>query len=202
MFTELLFTIIVIGLVGALLYIIHLQKELITQPNRNEIRNVSQLLPADHKETEIQGASGLDLAIGNPSFNNPPISQILSSSVDEEMFFPIPTNLDTANEKLHESTKQNKWKLHSVSKKLSTISSKMFSVVNPKIEKEIECQDQSLINRSLKENIRKNSTINKSLNSVKIYQLKLHKIASNQTSQIKKFEFGKSKTGSYVKMKK
>lgn len=60
-------------------------------------------------------------------------------------------------------------------------------------QKEIVNHNSNLLTQVLKENLLKNSKIYKRLNSVQIYKLILHQISSNKTTQITKFEFGKSR---------
>ena len=193
MLIELLLTTVVVGFVGALLYIIQLQKELLVQPICSEEKEVPQTQSAAPIEVKTQSASGLNFPT---SYLSP---QIQSSRSEEEEKCPIPTKASITDGKLHETLQhtQNKWK-----KKFSTISSKVTSIINLKTETEIEYQDPSMLTRALKENLKKNSNIYKSLDAVTIYKLNLNKISSNKTSQIKKFEFGISASGSYVKNEK
>ena len=198
MLIELLLTIIVIGFVGALLYIIQLQKELIVHSNHGEKTNVPQIPNVDPIKAEPHVTSDLNAATATET------AQIQQSSVHEEKIHQIIGKSSTTDAKLLEDTKETerKWGIGSISKKFSSLTSTISTKMNTRAGKELKFQDQSSLNTALKKNIIQNSQIHQEQKSVKIFKLSLNKVSSNKASQIKKFEFGKSTTGSYVKNEK
>ena len=199
MLTDELVIFITFILVGALFYIIHLQTQILSQknsPGRSQHRHY--LEPTDSNN---QSSSTPVPAPNTQSISNQNDTQGGTIETDEEIL-PSADSTNVETTKIHDTKKQASentgWKSLSQSS-WQFFKGKVFSTTKSDT---IKYENSALLNRTLKANLIKHSKLVASSPAVKIYKLKLHKISSNQTSQIKKFEFGKSQTGSYVKNEK
>ena len=199
--TDELIIFITLILVGALFYIIHLQTQILSQTNNSGRSQHTHY--AEPTYTNNQSSFSPVPAPNTQSISNENDTQGGTIETDEKIL-PSADSINKETTKIHDTKKQTSeitsWK------SLSQSSWQYLKGKVPFTTKSntcIEYENSALLNRTLKANLIKHSKlVVASLPAVKIYKLNLNQISSNQTSLIKKFEFGKSKTGSYFKSEK
>ena len=155
MLLELLLTTITVGIVGALFYIIQLQKQLITNSNHSQKRNVPEVPSVDPIVVEPHVLSDQNITTRTD------IAQIQQNSPQEENINPILRTgklNNTTDGKLLEDTKETtKWGRDSLLKGFSILTSPFSFSMKTKAGKELKFQDKSSLNRALKKPEFKNS---------------------------------------------
>ncbi|KAI6660803.1 hypothetical protein LOD99_10200 [Oopsacas minuta] len=200
MLLELFSLLITICFIFLLSYIIKIQRDLISQSNRNE-RTTGAQNTQQQQQQQQDPLTPVNRTLPQPNIATTTYSSQVENdqqveSVNEEEIKPVKSSAIDRNSKA--DTKKTGWTLPG----FSSITSKLSSIVYTKTKEEIEHENIENINNRLKAEIIKQSQMCAQLPTVKIYKLKLNQTSYSATTQIKKFEFGKSKTGSYVKNEK
>ena len=195
MLIEYLSLIITVGLVFAIFYILRSQREILAQFNRN-------VRPPDNSNN-YQTTSSVSITDHASSPQN------LSNDKVQTL------NEPTGNSSIAECNDQQVKKIAQTGKQISCKEAKpryrLFSYL-PKIslfktqktKTTIQNENREKVKMTLRNNLLKHSVIHASteLQDFVIYKLQLHQISRNLKSRIQKFEFGKSKLGSYAKNEK
>ena len=189
---EYLSLILGIGLVLAVFYMLQIQREILTQSNRN-LRPLGE--PENHISND-QSKSTLSVANHSSSpqsSSNNEANESMGNSSGAE-------NTDQQAKNIAQTGNQISGEEDNETQPVAKSRCKIFNTKNTGII--IPNENADNVKMKLRNNLLNQSVINTNLDDFVIYKLQLHHISRNRNTRIQKFEFGKSKLGAYPKNEK